>query len=239
MLGVVLRPVTEEKLSDAEGARLLADWRAGDREAGGEFVNAYFPVVLRFFRNKIPSDVELDGVVGQTFEQCQTTTAPYKGTGSLQGWILGVARFTLFRHFRAKVQQHKAMDPLPDELTSADVDDREPASVMVQVDDLRLALKALRRIPIDQQIVIEMRVVEGMGLKEIAEAVDAPQPTVSRRWQLGMAALRKKMQEMEKSPEKFGVSTHSFQTWVREVKAKVGDSMQDPNAPASDPDDEA
>ena len=227
----MLRPVTEAKLSDAEGARLLVDWRAGDAKAGDGFVNAYFPVVLRFFRNKIPSDVELDGVVGQTFEQCQTTTAPYKGTGSLPGWILGVARFTLFRHFRAKVAQHKAMDPLPEDLSSADVDDREPASIMIQVDELRLALKALRRIPIDQQIVIEMRVVEGMTLREIAEALDAPQPTVSRRWQLGLVALRKKMEEMEKSPEKFAVSTHSFQSWVGSIKAKLGDSMGEPDDP--------
>jgi RNA polymerase sigma factor (sigma-70 family) len=213
-------------ISDEEGRALLERWRAGDREAGDRFVDEFFPVVLRFFRNKVPSDGEVDGLVGQTFENIQTTTSPFRGTGSLRAWVLGVARNTLFHHFRDK--RRNSFEPLPEELSSAEIDPRDPATLLMQSDNLRLVLKALRRIPLAQQIVIEMRVVESMTLREIAEAVEAPPPTVARRWQRGLEALRSKMKLLESSPEEFAVSTHSLQSWIREVKEKHNDSMEAP-----------
>jgi RNA polymerase sigma-70 factor, ECF subfamily len=224
-------------ISDAEGRALLESWRAGDREAGDRFVEAYFPAVLRFFRNKVPSDTEVDGLVGQTFENCLTTTAAYRGTGSLLAWILGVARFTMLHDFRRK-RRDRSIEPLDEEFTSADIDPRDPATLLMQSDDLRLVLKALRRISLAQQTVIEMRVIEGMKLRDIAEAVAAPQPTVSRRWQLGLKALHVQMKLLESSPEEFAVSTHSLQSWIREVKERHNDSMEDPEGEDEEPEGE-
>lgn len=213
-----------QAVNDEVGAALLASWRAGNNPDGEQFVDMYFDMVLRFYRNKVPSDPEVDGLVGETFEQCRTTTAPYSGAGPLKAWIFTIARRVLSKFFKRKLRRQT--EELPDDLSSSSIDDREPAAaLLVKHDDLRLALKAIRQISILQQTVIELRLIEEMKLEDIAEILDIPRGTVSSRWREGLAALRAKMAEIEKSPEKFNISTHSLQSWIRDIKTRLDDSM--------------
>lgn len=216
--------MSSQAVNDEVGAALLASWRAGSGEAGEQFVDMYFDVVLRFYRNKVPSDPEVDGLVGETFELCRTTSAPYVGRGPLKAWIFTIARRVLAKFFKHKLRRHT--EELPDDLSSSSVDGREPAAaLLIKGDDLRLALKAIRQISILQQTVIELRLIEELKLEHIAEVLGIPRGTVSSRWREGLEALRTKMAEIERSPEKFNISTHSLQSWIREIKTRLDDSM--------------
>ncbi len=208
-------------ISDDEGKELLEKWRAGDKAAGERFVREYFGSILAFFRRKLSSDVEVDGLVGRTFELASTTTAPHRNKGSFRSWLLGIARNVLLKALKQKYRD-KMNEPLDEDRdTSATFDPKDPAHFLSETDDRRLLLKALRRIPLAQQFVIELRLWEEMSLKDIAEVVGAPEPTVRRRWQLGLEALRVQMKLLEDSPEAFATSTHSLESWIREIKAKL------------------
>ena len=62
---------------------LLAAWRAGDRDAGGELVDRHFAAISRFFRNKVTSEDDATELVSQTFLACTASKERFRGAASV------------------------------------------------------------------------------------------------------------------------------------------------------------
>lgn len=134
--------------SDGE---LLTAWGAGDRGAGEELLARHFEAVVRFFHNKIERDH--DDLIQKTFLGCLEGRAQYRGDGSFRAFLFGVAKNVLGKHLRQRYHEPAALD-----LAHVSVAElgHSPSLLVAEDQQQELMLHALRRIPIDHQIVLEL-----------------------------------------------------------------------------------
>jgi RNA polymerase sigma factor (sigma-70 family) len=179
----------------ATDVELLSEWASGSRAAGDELIERHFALVHRFFRNKVGSEVE--DLVQQTFLACIEARARYQGDASFKTFLLAIARNTLFKHYSK--QRRTALDF---ELTSVRDLNTSPTGIVARREDERLLAEALRRVPLEAQVVLELAYWEGCDGAEIARVLDVPLNTAYSRLRRAKIALHERLVEL--APDRAG-----------------------------------
>ncbi len=159
----------------ADDWELLAAWRAGDAQAGNELVAAHFPAVSRFFRSKLGDDIE--DILQQTFLACVEGRDRIEGA-SFRSYLFGVAARRLFDHLRSR---YRAGKEIAFSVTSLADLGTTPSEGAARNERARLLQTALRQIPVDAQVALELAYWEGLSGAEIAVALDLELGTVRSR----------------------------------------------------------
>lgn len=196
-----------------EDGELLQAWRNGDATAGRALVDRHFGAVYRFFANKVTS--EIDDLVQQTFLACVEGRDRIRG--DVRSYLFGVARNLLYRRFRERERDLA-------EATASDLaaDGPTPAEAVAERQEQRLLLRALRRIPIDLQILLELRYWEALTDRELAEAFDLPMGTIKSRLRKGRALVETVMAEIEQDQLLLTSTVDGFDDWIVLLRQRVG-----------------
>lgn len=173
-------------MTDAE---LLAAWSRGDADAGNRLVERHFASIFRFVRAKI--DVGVDDLVQQIFLALVECAAALREPDHFKSFAFGIARRQMLLHWRAQRRRDRVIDPDVASVHSLAFASAggSPSAVVGRVDDRERVLAAMRALPIDFQIVIELHYWENMGVREIAEVIEAPVGTVKSRLSRARALL--------------------------------------------------
>ena len=173
---------------------LLERWRAGDPRAGSGLVKRHFQALHRFFSSKAQAQVE--DLVQQTFVACVESRDAFRGESSFRAYLFGLARFQLLTYYRKK-HRTQGLD-----FTNTSVRDLgiSPTGLLAQQEDQRLLALALRQVPVDQQIALELTYWEGLSAPEIARVLSIPENTVYSR-------LRRAKEHLKTALE--GLTTHA------------------------------
>lgn len=185
--------------NDADLA-LLAAWRTGDARAGDALVRHYGPHVRRFFADKV-RDFEVDDLVQQTWEAMVQARdrlggGEDPGIASFRAYLYGTARLVLFGHFR-RLRKAQQFDPGVSSLE--DLAPSPSAQVSAQAKLERL-FAALRKLPLDLQILLELRYAHEMTSAEIATAHGIPQGTAKSRLRVAKQRLDAQLLRMGLAP---------------------------------------
>jgi RNA polymerase sigma-70 factor (ECF subfamily) len=171
---------------------LLDLWRAGDKLAGDELVSRHWDGIARFFRHKIGDDgVDL---ISQTFVACIESSAPIE---NVKAFLFTVARRRLADLFRKRARTPEldlAASSLADLGTGL-----ETAVDRKQRD--HLLRTALARIPLDDQIALELAYFEGLGTRELAQVLEINENTVRSRLSRARDRLRLVLAELGTADE--------------------------------------
>jgi RNA polymerase sigma-70 factor (ECF subfamily) len=170
--------------STASDQDLLAAWACGDLPAGRALFERYFQTLRRFLQNKTSDGLE--DLMQQTWLACVERRAQFRGDASFRTYLLGIARFQLYAYYRRRGKRGEI------DFGVASVADLEgsPSEVAAQKQQERLLLECLRRVPIDQQIVLELRFWQELSGPEIAEVLGIPEPAVRSRLRRATGRLR-------------------------------------------------
>jgi RNA polymerase sigma-70 factor (ECF subfamily) len=210
---------------------LLLGWRQGDRRSGEALFERHKTAVTNLFRRNVRSKGDIPDLVQQTFLACIDSKADPNITGSVRGYILGIAFYTMTRFFRKG--RNAPVAGIDDEggapLASIEPD---PEYLLTLSDEQRLLMKAIRRLKIEFQAVIELNYWESVSCDDIAGILRIPQGTARSRLQHGRAALEKKLAELADSPELLASTTMSISAWQQGIHAWI-EARKD--APAKDP----
>lgn len=195
-LGRSQHPAEGSEASSHRSARddqeLLRAWANGERDAGTELIERHYDVLARFFRNKAEQAAE--DLIQTTFLSCLEAPDRFAGRSSFRTYLLSVARFTLYRHYRdGGVRRYR----LKYNTSSAYHRGPSPASVAAQRSDDRNLLRALRMIPLDQQVLLELAYWEDLSSAELAEVLDLPLNTVYSRIHRAKRRLREALSVLE------------------------------------------
>ena len=205
---------SEEDVEDDRD--LLEGWRRGDARAGRTLVERHFPAIYRFFANKLGEDV--DDLVQQTFLACVEGRGRI-GEAGFRAYLFGVARNRLQRHFRDRYgakHDDVSIAQLVDSTTTA-------AEHLAQRREQRLLLRALRRLPIDLQIALELAYWEGLTDREVAVILEMPVGTLKSRLRKGRMVLDEIMRELAGEARLFESTVHGFDGWVAAVRERLVD----------------
>ena len=219
--------MAEPNERDIEERDWLDRWRAGDTAAGAKLYDRHSACVIRYFSRKVfggdATDIVKD-LVHTTFLTLQKTRDPVEH--SVRAYIYGVAHNELRHHIRTARRDARRQDRLQQALddgtllSEADSDgDLEAAFGERQAQ--RLVGKALRRLELDDQVLLELHYWEGLPRAGIAEALGVPEGTMANRIRAARERLATKMVELTPSIAALETSK-TYTTWLAELTPHIG-----------------
>lgn len=200
---------------------LLHQWRGGDMQAGDALFNRHFVSIHRFFRNKV-GDAGLEDLVQQTFMACVEGQNRFRSDSSFRTFVFGVAHNLLREYFRRQ-RRDEALD-----FSEASVVDAGagPSTMLGKRREHRLLLEALRRIPIDSQVVLELYYWEELSASQTAEILKLPEGTVRGRVRRAKELLRRQLQRLARSPEALESTVQNLEHWAESLREMLGGSAR-------------
>lgn len=193
---------------------LLERWRAGDREAGNALFARHFRPLFRFFRTKVADPVAED-LTQVSFLACVDGRDKFRNASSFRTYLFAIARNQLFLHFRKRGRQ----DAVVAFETVSMVDlGAGPSTLVAAQAEQRLLLRALRRIPVDFQIAIELYYWEGVSTSGIATVLDIPEGTVRSRLTRARDHLAKQMRALAETPALAESTVADFERWAQSLR---------------------
>jgi RNA polymerase sigma-70 factor (ECF subfamily) len=175
---------------------LLEAWRHGDQHAGDALLARHFDAVCRFFRSKLGDDVE--DLIQRTFLDCVESRDRVTPRVGFRAYLFGIARNRLYDHLR---RANRRPSPIDGNVESVEDLGTSPSARVVRGEEQRLLLRALRRIPTDAQVLLELAYWEGLRGPELAVVLGIPENTVRSRLSRARAALRRQVESLASSPE--------------------------------------
>jgi RNA polymerase sigma-70 factor (ECF subfamily) len=173
--------------------RLLARIGEGDLEAFetlyARFTRRIYGFVLRVTRN--PELVE--EAVSDTFLAIWRSAASFDGRSRASTWIFGVA---YRKALRAVGRRRPVETVLPEQVTLVDEERARPDASCARREEAELLDRALRTLPAEQRVVIELTYFQGLSYPEIAAVVACPVNTVKTRMFHARRKLRAALPEL-------------------------------------------
>jgi RNA polymerase sigma factor (sigma-70 family) len=198
---------------------LLDAWGRGDDAAGNELVTRHFESVFMFFDGKVFDGVE--DLAQRTFLACLEARAKIRPDGSFRAYLFGIARNILLQHY-ARARR----DARPPDAGVASVDQLgvggSPSRQVARHEETRLLSRALRAIPLDLQIAIELFYWEDLSIAEIAQVIEVPPGTVKSRLHRARELLRERMVALQASPATIDTTMGDLERWAKALRADSG-----------------
>ena len=157
-------------------AELVRAWVEGDDDAGRALFARHFDRLHRFFSSKIGHGI--DDLVQETMLACVEGKGGLRRPEAFKTSLFGVARRRLYRKWRDEQRGSNAIDF---GLTSVEDLGLSPSGVASQREEQQRLVEAMRRIPVELQIALELFYWEEMSASEIAEVLELPEGTVRSR----------------------------------------------------------
>lgn len=190
---------------------LLQRWRAGDRAAGQLLLQRHFPGLYRFFARKVICDA--DDMIQQTLLACVEGRDRFRGEGpaSFRSYLFGIARHVLYAHYRGRTGERF-------DAVQTSLEDMAP-SPSQQIDaaaEERVLGAALRRVPVDSQVLLELHYWEGMTHPELAEVLEVTPGVIKGRISRAKEQLRARVAELRRGPWE-ALGSVDLDRWVASV----------------------
>ncbi len=196
-------------------AELFDAWCGGDQRSGAELFDRHFPAVSRFFRNKVTDDFE--DLVQQTFTACVESREKFRRDSSFRTFLFAIANNVLRNYFRSRRRDRLDLT----EVTAYDLAPG-PATMMGEAREQKLLLEALRRIPVEHQIILELYYWERLRAKEIGEVVGESEHTIRNRLRRGKELLRRTMEELAANHHELESTWDGLERWAKGISDHFG-----------------
>jgi RNA polymerase sigma-70 factor (ECF subfamily) len=201
---------------------LLDAYKAGQQRAGMALVRRYDKKITQFFAYKFDSGPDSEDLVQATF--LAVLTGEFRRESSFRTYLFAVARNQLLRSIRDRVRDRARFDPSS---TSIAALEPSPSAALMVRQRNRLLLLALRRLPIDTQIMLELHYWEQMKVKDIAAVLDLNVNTVKARMRRGREQLDAEMAAVAESKEQLETTRDGLSNWAARLRDDLDERSPD------------
>lgn len=199
-------------------ADLVSQWRNGDRRSGAALFERHYPAIARFFHNKIDDGMR-DELVQKVFLACLEKPAGFRGEASFKTYLFGIAHHILNDHLRARTRKSRREDVDVDLLSVIDLG-QSPERPIVEHQEQRALLEALRRIPVGYQVVLELHYWERLTAADIGLTLGIPLGTAKTRILEGRKALEAALTKIDVSREILQSTLDDLDGWASRVRPR-------------------
>lgn len=203
-------------MDDWDRARAWAD---GDTEAAAALIDAHQGRLYRFFRNKVSEPQTCSDLIQQTFLGMLESAARARPDHAFTTWLLGIARNTLYAHYRKRAKRGREDVDFSTACSNA-LEATTVSSIVARRREAQALVDALRDIAVDDQVLVELRFFEGASAREIGEALELARGSVDRRIKQALESLRAALVRRLADSGVSEVSDADLQRWVDEVRAR-------------------
>jgi RNA polymerase sigma factor (sigma-70 family) len=194
-LGVVRnRSMNEEPLvtDHTSDAQLLARWAEGCQHAGGELIDRHYAALDRFFHDKVGSEEVAEDLIQQTLLACLEARDRFRAESAFKTFLLGIARNKLLVYYR-NTRRRGTFDP---HITSLCDLGTSPTARFARGELRSLLTRALHRIPLEMQIVLELAYWQELDGPALAAVLGVTVNTAYSRVHRAKAALSAELQAL-------------------------------------------
>ena len=175
--------------ASASDHALVGAWRRGDKRAGAALLARHDADVRLFFRNRVrPLDCE--DLVQATFLGLIEGLDRFRGEASFRTWLFAIAHNKYQRYLRDRYRYQRRFDYDHEVLA-------EPFLPLIQAlvrhEQSAQLLEAVRCLPPDTQMILELYYWQNLKMKEIAGVMAMPVATVKLRIHRGRVQVRDKL----------------------------------------------
>jgi RNA polymerase sigma factor (sigma-70 family) len=176
-------------MNDEDGteAKLLEEWRAGDRAAGNELLRQHTPALHRFLGRKTRRNV--DDLVQRTLLACVESIRHFQGRSTFKAFLLGIARNQFFMSLRSDsgaAGEPSGLTTWPEE---------SPSQLSVAKQERQLLVDALASLTSPFRIVLQLYYLDGLSIEQIARVLGISDGTVKSRLSRGRTMMRGMLEE--------------------------------------------
>jgi RNA polymerase sigma factor (sigma-70 family) len=196
-------------------AELLRAWADGHKPAGEQLFERHFEAIARFFRNKLPADTQHEDLIQQTFLGCVEARDRFRGEASFRSFLFAIAHNQLGKHWRSR-----SRDRLDFQTISAFDIDPSPSAVVARDQEQQKLLLALRRLPIDSQVALELHYWEAMTAAEIGEVLGVPLGTAKTRLRRAKQLLESELRGLDIRAVQMDIGS-GLDTWAQDVRGAL------------------
>jgi RNA polymerase sigma-70 factor (ECF subfamily) len=203
---------------------LLDAWRAGDVQAGQQLVKRHYDSVYLFFYGKVDAQHSED-LTQATFETLCRRRDAFRGESQLRTFVFGIARFKLIRHFERRRGSRERLDPLEESIHDAELE-RSLTSLFAAHEREVLLVKALRTLPLDDQLLLELKDYEGLTAAELARVFEVPPGTVASRLRRARGRLREATERLAARPDLVEHTLTDLDACMRAIRARLTEARR-------------
>jgi RNA polymerase sigma-70 factor (ECF subfamily) len=200
---------------EADDYALLSRWRAGDRDAGGLLLKRHFRSVYLLFSNKVAGSP--DDLIQETFRACVEGRDRIREMASFRAYLLATARYQLYMHYR-RDRPTRELDPRRDSVAQLV---SSPSRMVAHKQHHRLLLAALRQIPLEQQLILELYYWENLPASEIAQVLDVPVGTAKSRLRRARVQLTEQFAAVAESHDFRHTTADDLERWARSIQEEL------------------
>lgn len=200
---------------------LLDAWRGGDAEAGNQLFERHFDSVCRFFRNKVNEGV--DDLIQRTFLACVESKDAFRGDATFRTYLFTLARNTLYAHFKRTHKERARLDPL--EVSVHDLGPT-PTGIVAKRKEQRVLLEALRAIPVEHQVTLELYYWEELSAADLGRVLGVPEGTVRTRIRRAKSLLEQAIERLQKGDADLASTMANLEDWARSLRDQAGNEQK-------------
>lgn len=169
---------------------LVARAKEGDRAAFAQLYRQYLPSVYKFLYYRVGSKAQAEDMTAETFLRALRKIETFTWTGADFGaWLMRIARNLVLDDAKSS---RSRLEILNDEMPEGAAGHQAPAEAAAMEAFTNVEVyKAIKRLRPDQQEVITLRFLHGMGVGEVAKSMDKKEGTVRTLQFRGLKALEK------------------------------------------------
>jgi len=173
--------------------------RAGDRLEFARLVDLYSGSVYGLGLRMLANEPDAEDVLQNTFLNAWTHLPDFEGRSSLATWLYRIAAneaLMLLRRKRPEIQLDDAgAQELPGKLVPSQLLDWSglPEDELMSAEGKLLIGSAIQELPEALRLVLVLRDVEGLSIKETAEALELSETNVKTRLLRARLRLREKL----------------------------------------------
>lgn len=172
-----------------EDNRLIKKCQSGDKEAFQELISRYHPYVYKFLIKMTGNEDVSEDITQETFIKLIRNIDKFDiyGKAKFSTYIITLCKNCYIDYFR---KNNKYINDIYiNETLNIEYDNVEEKVLdRIQYEDINTSFE---KLPEDQRIVIKMKYIEGLTLKEIGEKLEIEPKTIKSRIHNGVVKLRK------------------------------------------------
>ncbi|MEM7156922.1 MAG: sigma-70 family RNA polymerase sigma factor [Myxococcota bacterium] len=198
----------------ASDTELLTAWRNGDGTHGQELCLRYIDAVARFFANKLGD--QTNDLVQETFKALVEGRDRISDDTRFRSYLFGIAYNVLKQHLKRRYRA-------PEDLQSRSLQDLAPGveTILRGAEQLRLLKAALRRIPLQHQVALELRHWEELSSAEIGEVLGVAPSTVRTNLGRARTLLEAELEKETTHLEAVQSTISNLDAWAEELRDVV------------------
>ena len=175
---------------DDNGASSYRRFLKGDWDGMTEIVETYYDGLILFLNRYLGNETDAEDMAEETLLVLVNKKPAFHGKSLFKTWLYNIARNTAIKYM---YKNSRTIPVSPEDLTGIRIEDEDVLSQCVRKEDAETLNKAMEHLPEDYRLVLQLKYVEEMPVKEIAAATGRTVHSINSLLKRARSALRNEL----------------------------------------------